>query len=186
MAMTIFALSILAAGFAVMLLTLQHRVPKLKAKEQAFRFHALRDQLQLLAVEGRISTTSVGYEGLMRMLNIAIRNPGLMKLGDMLRTAESAKDTIGGTPTFEEFQEDIQHHGPEIQQLASSCFLAYVLMLISNDSLVRMAFWLASWTVVRPVFRHLRKLLTQLVPTHTEAVDLARWYSSAGGKFAAT
>ena len=70
MAMTIFALSILAAGFAVMLLTLQHRVPKLKAKEQAFRFHALRDQLQLLAVEGRISTTSVGYEGLMRMSRI--------------------------------------------------------------------------------------------------------------------
>jgi hypothetical protein len=186
MAMTIFALSILAAGFTLMSLTLQHRVPMLRAKEQAFRFHALRDQLQLLAVEGRISTTSVGYKGLLRMLNIAIRNAGLMKLGEMLRTAESAKDTIDNKPTFEKFEEDIQRHDAAIQQLASDCFSAYVYMLISNDSLVRVAFMLANWTVVKPVFRHLRRLLTQLVPTHTEAVDLARWYSSIGGRFAAT
>ena len=167
-----------------MLLTLQHRVPKLKAKEQAFRFHALRDELQLLAVEGYISTSSVSYVVLVRMLNVAIRNPGLMRLRDVLRMATIARNTVERKRTFEEFQEDLQHHDPKVQQLASNCFLAFMTMLISNDSLVRLAFEAADWSVVRSMFRHSRGLLRHVVPTHTEAVDMARWYSQNGGHLA--
>jgi hypothetical protein len=185
MAMTVFALSLLTAGFSVMLLTLQHRVPKLKAKEQAFRFHALRDQLQLLAMEGHISTSAFSYTTLMQMLNIAIRNPGLMKLGDMLRMAEIAKKAIGHKPEFKEFQQDVERHDAIVQQLAKECFFAFVDMLISNDSLVRLAFVVANWSVVKPVLKRLRGFFGLLVPTHTEAVNLARWYSIKGSHLVA-
>jgi len=181
MALTIFSLSILAVGFLLVLLTLQRRVPALEAKEQAFRFHSLRDQLQLLAVGGCIETGSTSYTVLMRMLNVAIRNPRLMKLRDMLWMAEAAKDTLSH-PTFEEFQKDIQRHDQSVQKLAQDCFAAYMVMLISNDSIVRLAFkgvnWaVANWTALKPILVHSRALFKCVVPAHTEAVDLARWYS---------
>jgi hypothetical protein len=66
-------LSTLLAAF-VQAAILDKRRILLRAKEQCFRFHELRDALQILAIEGKIKQDSRIYQFLMFMINVAIKN----------------------------------------------------------------------------------------------------------------
>lgn len=183
MQLLIFSLSIFALGLLIEILMLCRRAPRLNVKEQAFRFHALRDDLQLLAVDGHISVTSLSYHTLMLMLNVAIRNAGLMKLREILVIAETVRKELAQS-NAKELQSDIQRHGVKVQELASQCFKAFADMLVANDYIVRLVVAAAHSSLVRygvlPVFR----MLKPLAPVHAKAVSQARWYSEKGMRLA--
>lgn len=187
MAVLTFTLSIFSIGLLLEILILCHRVPALKAKEQAFRFHELRDDLQLLAIEGKISISSPVYADLMRMLNVAIRNPGIMKLREIVWMAVTVRDQIKARGVAN-LQEQLLRENPEVQAFASRCFLAYSQMLISNDLLVRTAFSIANLSiapikaVVGPIYRFMKRV----APTHAQAMKQANWYSKTGRQLAAS
>lgn len=179
MELLIFSLSIFTLGLSIEISFLCRRIPRLNMKEQAFRFHALRDELQLSAVNGDIPVTSLSYRMLMLMLNIAIRNAGLMKLRDILMMTETVRKQLGRS-NAEELQNDIQRHGPKVQELASKCFTVFADMLVANDYIVRLVMAAVHSPFVKYAVLPLFRMLKPLAPTHAQAVRQAKWYSDKG------
>src|SRR3990172_9594942 len=60
----------------------------LRIREQAFRFHALRDNLQLFSLDGKIQSTSPSYGFLVSLTNLGIKNAGKLNVLDILRAAK--------------------------------------------------------------------------------------------------
>lgn len=157
---------------------------KLRAREQAFQFHSLRDSLQLFVAEGRVDPSSITYGFLITFLNFSIRNAGALKLREVLALAEKVKKTAN-QDDFLRVIEDIQKHDRGVQDLAQNCFLSVGNMLISNDPLVRWgvrtARTIASSSVaIRPLIelvdRVAASLLKIVTPTKVKAVREAQWY----------
>lgn len=131
----IFALAAVAFALLIQRFFLLGCQRLLRAKEQAFEFHRLRDELQLAAAEGIIKPGSLAFEFLMQMLNVAIRNAGILTLTQSLALAKkvSGKSDRG---TYEAAIADIEKHGPRVQQLAGGFFHSFARMLLANDWLV--------------------------------------------------
>jgi len=128
----VFGLVVLALGVTVQRLFLMDREQLLRANEQAFEFHKLRDELQLAAAEGIIKQNSLPFEFLMQMFNIAIKNAGILTLTQSLALAKrvAGKSDRG---KYEAVLSEIQKHDPRIQGLAARFFSAFATMLIAND-----------------------------------------------------
>src|SRR5260221_14071749 len=105
--------AIFAALFSVLIaislgtLLLYKYERRLKLKGQSFRFHELRDKLQLLAIDGKIQKTSQLYEFLLFTINLAIKNAGLMKLSQLLGLSK-AIDTRMNAVTADQIFADIR------------------------------------------------------------------------------
>jgi len=180
----IVGLASLVAGVSIQRAFLGNLGSKLRAREQAFQFHALRDELQLLIAEGRMSTSSLTHDFLMKFLNFCIRNAGALKLREILEMAERVKNTPGKNQ-FSRVMEDIQKHDSEVQQLAQKFFFALANMLVSNDWLVRGGVETAkaiatSWRAIKPFIQILQSgmstFLGIFMPTKVKAVRQAQWY----------
>lgn len=63
-----------AIAVLVQRLALERRARRLKATEQAFRFHAIRDRLQELALENVVNQRNPVYQFVMFTANLAISN----------------------------------------------------------------------------------------------------------------
>ncbi len=58
---------------------------KLKRREQEFKFHEVRDELQLLAIDRVIDVNSAAYLFLLSMSNVAIKNAGVLCVRDIIQ-----------------------------------------------------------------------------------------------------
>ena len=127
-----FALGAVAFALLIQRLFLVGCQRLIRAKEQAFEFHRLRDELQLAAAEGNIKPRSLAFEFLMQILNVAIRNAGVLTLTQSLALAKkvSAKNDGG---RYEAVLADFKNHGPRIQDLAAKTFSSFATMLVAND-----------------------------------------------------
>jgi hypothetical protein len=130
----------------------------LKAKEQSFSFHDLRDRLQLLSIERKIDQHSQPYRFLMAMINIAIRNAGVIKMSEILEMSRKVKNADG--KEFEKLQAEISAYPNDVQALASEVFGRFAWMLVVNDDLT---YWL---------FKSL-KVLTKV--TNAAVVGCVKW-----------
>lgn len=134
----------------------------LNAKEQCFRFHDLRDRLQLLSIEHKIEQNSPAYRFLLTMINVAIRNAGVIKLSEVLDMSQKVKNADG--KEFEKLQGEIGSYSKDVQELASEVFGKFAWMLVVNDDVT---YWL---------FRGL-KILTKI--TNAAVVTCAKAVAAA-------
>lgn len=175
-------LTVTAIGLLIELLVLDARNPKLRATEQAYKFHELRDRLQILMVEGKIDARSVAHQFLILSLNLAIKNAGVMSLTQILKLSRAVKRNADEV-TFQHIIEDVHRQGVQVQKLYDEFFQALVVMLISNDRLTKLMFALAKFgakAVNRAVIRVIASVGKSLFPKHTEAVSEARQYQRWG------
>lgn len=163
---------------------------KLRAKEQAFKFHALRDEVQRAVAEGRLDRSSLTYNFLIRMLNFAIRNAGVMKLREILEISEKVKSSVE-TSQFSRIAADVQKHDAEVQQITQKFFFAFAHMLIANDWIVQGGVKAAtvvstSLMVIKPLAQAFNKGMSALcgviTPTKAKAVREAQWYYDRGNR----
>ncbi len=167
----------LALALLIQCLQLRRRARELKATKQAFRFHHIRDELQVLAIDEKVRPSTPTYEFVMGTSNIAIRNAGILKLSDVLRLAR-----IVGTRVDDEsleFFQDIRRQPPEVQRLAAETFKAMSDMLVANDTVVYIGRLIARYTwrrVIEAVVRIIDRIAIYVSPQHAEAVRYARKY----------
>lgn len=169
---------------AIPLVMLHRRVPALRAREQAFRFHELRDRLQLLVIEHRISTSSHAYRTLMTIVNLGIRNAGVMKLSDLIELAKLVRHNMDVAP-FEHFERELKKHDVEVQRLAADSFNAFAEMLVSNDhltSLMAKAVEAAANRANYAVVRSAKSLARRITPDHATVVSEASRYQHWGNR----
>ncbi len=150
----IVALSSLAIAVAIQSLALSRRARRLKGTEQAFRFHAIRDQLQELALAGAIEQDDRVYQFVLSTANMAICNAGVMKLRDVLAIAETVDSEIKQEQAVR-FYRDVKRHPDQVQHLVGVTFEALSRMLVANDFLMRAGLRAAvmaanAWKIARP------------------------------------
>jgi len=167
-----------AIGLLLAMSVLERRSPRLRATEQAYRLHELRDRLQLLAIQRDTDIRSVSYSFMMSSLNLAIRNAGIMSLSQVLEISRAVKRNADDI-TFEQIFNDVKQRGAAIQKLYEDFFQILTLMLISNDHLTSIMFMLAKLgarAFNRVIVRTVTSIGKVLLPERTEAVYEARQY----------
>jgi hypothetical protein len=167
-----------ATALLMGLLILQRRDTVLRAREQAYEFHELRDRLQTLAIGGQLETRSVAYAFLIESLNLAIRNAGVMRLSQVLKVARAVKTNADNLGT-EQIIEDVHQQGKDTQKLYHDFFGALIRMLVSNDHLTSWMFSLATFSAEalnRAAVRAITSVGRALLPERTDAIYEARRY----------
>jgi hypothetical protein len=184
----IVALISLAVALLVLRLILQPRANRLRAAQQAFRFHAIRDEVQLLAVQGKVDQSDPCYQFVMQTANLCIRNAGVMKLRDTLAIAQTVTEEMRCQALA--FLKHVRGQPEPMQRVVGETFSALSDMLLANDRLVRVAFKIAilvattlKW--VRPIFRVVTAAFTRVAPTHAQSVRYAREFHVLGDRLAA-
>lgn len=150
----------------------------LRARSQCFKFHELRDRLQILAVEGKIEIGASTYKFLQFTLNLCIRNAGTMKLSALLKLSKIIHRKMRVQPSHDVFS-DLRTESEEVQELTADVFHELSCMLIVNDGftmfLAKVIELLAS--ELKGTFRRVAKtLLTRFALDHGKAVLEARNY----------
>jgi hypothetical protein len=181
-AILIAILSALLAGL-IQVVILDRRRILLRAKEQCFRFHELRDMLQILAIEGKIKQESRIYQFLFFMINVAIRNAGVMKLSDLLRMSKTVKTEVEG-PGFEAVTRELRSYPAEVQILASDVFNTFAKMLVVNDDLTFLLFNIATNIANIAAVQIVKSIAKTLTPQRAEVVRQARSYRLLGQRMA--
>lgn len=183
MASLLFAAVFLVVALAIQLGMLWKRQPKMRKIEQAFHFHELRDQLQLLVMEDKLCPASRTHSVLMPALNLCIRNAGNMSLTEMLEIA-AAFDSGMSHGKFEEFTKDLKQHGPEVQEVASQFFTGFATMLIANDPALKLLYRvfksLAGVVYLRYVKRAMHSVTVFVMPEREQAFKTARKFEDWG------
>lgn len=153
-----------------------------KIRSQSFKFHELRDRLQLLAIEGKLTPGSPVYDFLAFTLNLAIRNAGEMRLSELLRFTRmiDGRMKVPARDVFAEFRSD-----SEVQKLAADVFNALSQMLIANDFVyvLARAVELSASKLRGAIFDGMKRMvraLARIVPVYGEAIDEARKYRRFG------
>jgi len=196
--MTAIMVGLISLALAVLLqrLMLERRARRLKACEQAFKFHAIRDELQLLALKKAVQQDNEVYDFILWTANLCIRNAGVIKLRDTLRVARIVHSKLNPEMTGRqrELLKAVKSAPPELQHLAGETFKALAEILVANDALVRAGLGVAVMAIqarklIRPLFAALMNagdpVARIVVPTHAEAVKYAREYHNWGGRLEA-
>jgi hypothetical protein len=168
---------LVAISLGTLLLYKQER--PLKARAQAFKFHELRDKLQLLAIEGKIDKTSRAYEFLQFTINLAIKNAGVMRLTELLGLTKAINRRMN-TPTATEVISEIRRHDQQVQQLSAEVFASISEMLISNDRIIYLlakALELSAKDTAPRIFKNTARIF---MPAHSEALHAALNYRNWG------
>jgi len=185
MTAVIVGLGSLALALLIVRIMLNHWARRLKVREQAFRFHAIRDDLQLLALEGVIKQSDPAYDFLLWTTNLGIQNAGVMRLRDLVSIAARIDSRIES-----DIPKRLERSPKEVQRVAAELFEALVMMLIRNDWIV-LAGWhcmravSSTWRWLRPTVRLLDRLAARIVPARARAVEYAREYSQVADRLQA-
>jgi hypothetical protein len=175
----------LFAGFVATtmgVLSLRKFSRPLKVRAQTFKFHELRDRLQLLAVDGKIEQASATYDFLQFTLNLALKNAGVMKLSEMLKLSRIIDRKMKVTEFYDVLSE-LRRKDEEVQKLAADMFNALGYMLISNDDftfIIAMVIELAAKQLKGAAFEVTKKMVHLLPPERSQAVQEARKYKRFG------
>lgn len=165
-------------GLLIMYKILKNRESSLRAREYAFRFHEMRDRLQVATIEGKIGKASVTYDFLQESLNLAIRNAKEMRLSQVIELSRAVEKNVDDDG-FTKILEDMRCYGPEVRRLYEEFFQALIFMLISNDHITSLMFNGAKFmaeAVNHATVRKVKSLGEWLFPEHAEAVFEARRY----------
>jgi hypothetical protein len=158
----------------------------LKTKEQCFKFHDLRDRLQVLTIEHKIETHSKLHDFLLSMINIAIRNAGVIKLSELVDISQSVKKEADDS-TFSTIQTEIGSHPDDVQTLASEVFDNFAWMLVANDDLT---VWLFKGLIMlskianEAVVRFVKLFVSKVAPEHAQVVREANDFARLGQRLA--
>lgn len=130
----IVALTLVAIALTFERLYLRWQRKRLRVTEQSFTFHKLRDELQLLAVDGQIEVDSHLYGFLSVMLNLGIRNAGTLRASQVVQMAKTR------THEFDDDSNDslvrhVKMYNPQVQHFVGKCFYEFSRMLVLNDPL---------------------------------------------------
>src|SRR5690606_36935102 len=127
--------------------------------EQAFRFHAIRDEAESLVLSGLVERNDevIGY--VRWVANLGIRNAGTLSLTEAIATARRIEAQLpdGASPSaFEDFLQEVKERPEPLQHLVAATFTALALMLVANDRVARAGLWVAvaaegAAKVVRPL-----------------------------------
>ena len=158
---------------------------RLRATEQSFVFHRLRDDLQALVVDNRLSTSSRIYSSLLTMLNLGIRN-------STFRASEFVKITNALAQrnpvlTSDDFVRHVKMHDHEVQRFVAICFHEFAKMLVLNDPVYSFwrtctsipGFWLQK-ALDRRRKLEIHPLLLGLFPHSAEKYEQAAKYRAVG------
>jgi hypothetical protein len=162
-------------------LVFRKRRETMKVNDQFFRFHDLRDRLQLLGVEHKIGQQSRPYHFLLDMINIAIRNAGVIKLSEMLEMSRKVKNVDG--KEFEKLQAEISSYPKDVQELASEVFGRFAWMLVVNDDI---AYWMfkglkiLTKTTNVAVASWVKWTIAKIAPKHVQVVREANDFYKLG------
>lgn len=181
-------LALIASLLAILIETLVFRKRRrmLKEKEQCFRFHDLRDRLQLLAIEHQIDPNSKLHHFLLSMINIAIRNAGVIKLSALLAVSRTVKNEAG-SGDYDSLQADIRSHTKDVQALASEVFASFSGMLVVNDDLTFLLFkGLRILTAIAndAVVACVKSVVSKIAPKHVQVVREANDFDRFGQRLA--
>jgi hypothetical protein len=163
---------------------------KLRAAEYCYRFHRLRDELQMMVIQRKLETSSLTYNFLMQSLNFAIRNAGTMKLREILEIANKVKERVEAAH-FDAICEDIAKHDTHVSDLAGHVFSTISEILIANDRLVCIGVAVyrtikKSMSFISPILRAVNSIVTPLfrvlTPMRVDAIDSARQYEKWASK----
>ena len=177
-ALLVALISMLIAISLGTLVLYKHERP-LKARGQSFEFHELRDRLQLLAIEGKIDRTSQIYEFLQFIINLAIKNAGVMSLTELLSLTKTINRRMN-TPAADKILAEIRRHDQEVQQLAAEVFASLSKMLISNDRIIYLlakAVELSAKNTAPGIFKNTARTF---MPERSEALHAALNYRNWG------
>jgi hypothetical protein len=180
-------MALIASLLAILIETLVFwkRRRMLKEKEQCFRFHDLRDRLQLLALEHQIDPNSKLHNFLLSMINIAIRNAGVIKLSALLDVSRIVKNEAGSGD--DSLQADIRSHTKDVQALASEVFASFSWMLVVNDDLTFLLFkGLRILTAIAndAVVACVKSVVSKIAPKHVQVVREANDFDRFGQRLA--
>jgi hypothetical protein len=167
----------------------------LNAREQAFRFHAIRDELQWLALRGEVRPHVALYGLLLWTANLAIRNAGTMRLHDVLVMARAIERYMGALPPHRAgWERCIRACPAPLQRVAAKASEALADMLVANDPFVRAGLCCARLSArararCRPLLPlligHADALTQHVSPVRAEAIRYARKYSGIADRLAA-
>ncbi|MDZ7780348.1 MAG: hypothetical protein U5R14_10515 [Gemmatimonadota bacterium] len=183
MTSVIVALIALALALSLQRLALRHTAKNLSIREKAFRFHAIRDRLQSMAVDGELAPDSKVYEFLMFAVNVGIRNSGKLRMRDMLTmTSQLENRTISND---DDVLQEVAGSSPAVKTLTGETFLAFVDMIVANDRLVAMGSFLLFSTkhFARKAVRLGDHLLGYVAPERAEIARRARRFYQMGMRF---
>lgn len=161
---------------AITSLILSKQRKNLRRVEQAFAFHRLRDELQQLAIEGQIPTESETFRVLMMLLNLSIKNAGVLKLRNVLKLVKSVEGKIGESGQ-ERFRHDLATRPLAVQSLAAKCFFSLAQMLCCNDDLLLILVARVRLILPFTVKKILRHVIKELSPMRAEALNESRKFN---------
>jgi hypothetical protein len=174
------AFATLSVGLTLGRLLLHRREQLIRTHKQCFKFHELRDRLQLLAVEHKIELQSPPYSFLEYTINLSIRNAGVMKLSQLLAASYAMDSKIHDSRNvFEEFKTQ----SIEAQRLFADVFEEFSKMLISNDGTTVFLALIVEWTAHRlggAALLLARKIRSVLPSERWKVVREARKYHRFG------
>lgn len=173
----VFGLVVAIVPLSILALTLRKHARELKARKQAFMFHALRDDLQDLVLNGIVQQDGVAYRFLYMTVNLGIANAGTLRLRDILRIAQQVDTKV--QEQSQKLWRDIRTQDEQVQSLVAETFSTLTQILIANDILVSLGFRaaVAVWTVIDRIAQH-------VVPVQAAAVNYARHYNDLSGRLA--
>lgn len=176
-----------ALSLFMVMAILERRIPKLKAREQSYKLHELRDRLQILIIQDKITVQSATYSFLMPSLNLAIKNAGVLSLSRILELA-SAVNRNASDRSYPKIVQDVRRHDSEVQKLFDEFLQTLIAMLISNDKITSLMFTAAKY-VAKEFNRAALDILASagrlLLPEHTKAVYEAWKYQKLSGRIPA-
>ncbi|MEO5825127.1 MAG: hypothetical protein ABIR59_04510 [Gemmatimonadales bacterium] len=191
------ALFVLAMSVAIQSVLLRSHRRLLTAQEQAFRFHAIRDELELMAVNKEISPNDQVFEFVRWTTNVCIQGAGKLTLREALRTVKTIESSLPAEMRGSDhgrFVKAIERRPESLQKLVGEMFFAMATMLVANDFWVRFGLHCAkainttNSMLHKPLLKFQRivdSAATLLSPTHSEAVSYAREYSEMGHRLVA-
>lgn len=180
------ALTATLIGLSIEFAVLRKRKSQLRRKGHTYRFHELRDRLQLLNLQGKLENTSISYKFLMSSINLAIKNAGTMRLSDVLQISRAVKKEAECI-TIKQIAEDSRRQSAEAATVLADFFQALTAMLISNDSITSIMFTvtrLLAALLNQAAFGAVVSVGKALAPEQAEAVDEAREYQRWGNVLA--
>jgi hypothetical protein len=132
------ALTFLLLAMLTETIVFHERRALVKRNAQCFKFHELRDRLQLLVIQSKIQPGSDLYSFLLFTINVAIKNAGVIKLSDVVSISRMVKREADGE--FTKLQRDTEKHSAEVQALASEVCGRFAMMLVANDDITVLLF----------------------------------------------
>lgn len=124
-------------GLSILYLGLLASTWRHRRAVQTYRFHAIRDDLDMLLVTGELKADDELARFLRFVLNLGIASAGDMGLRRAVQVAQTIDERLPDAPgvTGKDLLADAASRGEAVQHVVAGTFLALADMLLANDLL---------------------------------------------------